>query len=122
MLVNARYKNPFATDHLWPFALPYASEIDRTIPKRANIKSPLEILTDVAVLPKTNHFDPFGCPVYVLNAPLQAGQSQPKWQERARVGCYLGLSPQHATSVSLILHPRHCLVSPQFHCVFDDNF
>lgn len=38
------------------------------------------------------------------------------------VGCYLGLSPQHATSVSLILHPRHGFVSPHFHCVFDDNF
>jgi hypothetical protein len=123
MLVNARHKkNPFATDHLWPFALRHASESDRTIPKRANIKSSLEIFTDVAVCPKTNHFHPLGCPVYVLNAPLQAGQSQPKWQERARVGCYLGLSPQHATSVSLILHPRHGLVSPQFHCVFDDNF
>jgi hypothetical protein len=122
MLVNACHKNPFATDHLWPFALRHASEIDRTIPKRANIKSPLEIFTDVAVRPKTNHFHPFGCPVYVLNAPLQAGQSQPKWQERARVGCYLGLSPQHATSISFILHPRHGLVSPQFHCVFDDNF
>jgi hypothetical protein len=59
--------------------------------------------------------------VYVLNAPLQAGQSQPKWQERSWVGCYLGCSSQHATSVLLILQPRTGLVSPQFHCIFDEN-
>jgi hypothetical protein len=122
MLVNACHRNPFATDNLWPFALRLASEIDQIIPKRSNTKSPLELFTGVDVRPKTNHFRPFGCPVYVLNAPLQAGQSQPKWQERSRVGCDLGLSSQHATSVSLILHPRTGLVSPQFHCVFDENF
>jgi hypothetical protein len=121
MLVNACHKNPFATDNMWPFALRQASAIDRTIPKRAHTKLPLEIFTDVDMRPKTNHFHPFGCPVYVLNAPLQEGKSQPKWEERARVGCYLGLSSQHATSVSLILHPQH-FVSPQFHCVSDDNF
>jgi hypothetical protein len=60
--------------------------------------------------------------VYVLNAPLQAGKSQPKWQDRSRVGCYLGCLSQHATSVSLILHPRTGHVSPQFHCIFDENF
>jgi hypothetical protein len=114
MLVNARHRNPFATDHFWPFALRLASEIDRTIPKRSNTKSPLELFTGVAVRPKTNHFRPFGCPVYVLNAPLQAGKSQPKWQDRSRVGCYLDCSSQHATSVSLILHPRTGHVSPQF--------
>jgi hypothetical protein len=107
---------------LWPFALRHASEIDRTLPKRANTKSPLELFTGVDVRPKTNHFHPFGCPVYVLNAPLQEGKSQPKWEEHARVGCYLGISPQHTTSVSVILHPRYGFVSPQFHCAFDDNF
>jgi hypothetical protein len=38
------------------------------------------------------------------------------------VGCYLGCLTQHATSVLLILHPRTGLVSPQFYCVFDENF
>ena len=123
MLVNAHHHNPFATDNLWPFALRHASAIDRTLPKKANTKSPLEIFTGVAVRPKTNHFHPFGCPVYVLNVPLQAGKSFPKWDERARVGCYLGISPQHATSISLlVLHPRTGLVSPQFHCILHDSF
>jgi hypothetical protein len=56
MLVNTRKKNPFATDNLWPFALRQALAIDRTIPKQAHTKSPLEIFTDVDVRPKTNHF------------------------------------------------------------------
>jgi hypothetical protein len=52
----------------------------------------------------------------------QAAQSQPKWQERSQVGCYLRLSLQQAMSVSLILHPHTGLVSPQFHCIFNENF
>jgi hypothetical protein len=66
MLVNACHKNPFATNNLWPFALRHAYEIQRTIPKRPNTKSPLEIFADVDVRPKRKHFHPFGCPVYVL--------------------------------------------------------
>jgi hypothetical protein len=103
MLVNACHKNPFATDHFWPFALRHASEIDRTIPKRANIESPSEIFNDVAVRPKTNHFHPFGCPVCVLkDAPLQVGQSQPKWQECAR---WLLLGPFPSTCHVCLPYP-----------------
>ena len=45
-----------------------------------------------------------------------------KWEQRARIGIYLGHSPFHAGSVALVLNPRTGLVSPQFHVVFDDNF
>jgi hypothetical protein len=38
------------------------------------------------------------------------------------VGVYLGHSAQHASSVALILNPKTGFVSPQFHCVFDDQF
>jgi hypothetical protein len=63
MLVNACHRINFATDNLWPFALRLASEIDRSIPKRSNTKSPLKLFTGVDIRPKTNHFRPFGCPV-----------------------------------------------------------
>jgi len=35
---------------------------------------------------------------------------------------YLGHSPQHARSVALILSLKTGLISPQFHCSFDDLF
>ena len=46
----------------------------------------------------------------------------PKWEDRSRVGIYLGRSKQHATNVSLILNPKTGFVSPQFHCIYDDTF
>ena len=46
----------------------------------------------------------------------------PKWEERSRVGVYLGHSSQHAQNVSLVLNPKTGFISPQFHCVFDDLF
>jgi hypothetical protein len=35
---------------------------------------------------------------------------------------YLGSSPDHATTVPLVLNPNTGLVSPQYHLVFDDHF
>jgi sporulation-control protein spo0M len=64
----------------------------------------------------------FGCPVCVLDAMLQSGNSLPKWDKRSRVGVYFGHSAQHATTVSLILNPRTSYISPQFHCVYDNMF
>jgi hypothetical protein len=122
MLLHARHRNPKVTTHLWPYALRHASELRRCLPRPGSSQSPLELFARVKVRPKLTDFHQFGCPVYVLSAPLQAGKTQPKWIERARVGIYLGLSPSHATSVSLILNPITGLVSPQFHCVYDDDF
>ena len=60
--------------------------------------------------------------MYVLQAPLQTGGPFPKWNERSQVGIFLCHSPHHAASVPLILSTQTGLVSPQFHCVFDDRF
>jgi hypothetical protein len=60
--------------------------------------------------------------VYVLKGPLQQGQKIRKWEERARIGVYLGQSPQHARSVALVLSLSTGNVSPQYHVQFDDLF
>jgi hypothetical protein len=60
--------------------------------------------------------------VYVLKGPLQQGQKIRKWDERARIGIYLGQSPQHAKTVVLILSLSTGNVSPQYHVQFDDFF
>ena len=46
---------------------------------------------------------PFGYPVYVLAQPMQDGGHQHKCKERYRIGIYLGLSPDHARNVALVL-------------------
>ena len=65
----------------------------------------------------------FGCPVYILDERLQSvgGEGPPKWDPRACLGIYLGHSPSHAGSVALVMNPKTCLVSPQFHLVFNIN-
>ena len=60
--------------------------------------------------------------VYVLNEPLQSGKAHNKWWKRSRVGIFLGFSPNHATSVPLVLNTTTACVSPQFHVVFDPEF
>ena len=68
------------------------------------------------------HYHTFGCPVYVIDARLQGAGFIPKWDERVRVGTYVGRSPIHAGNISLILNLSTGHVSPQFHIVFDETF
>ena len=72
--------------------------------------------------PKLKHYHAFGCPTYVLDKALQAQKSLPKWQSRARLGMYLGPSPNHSCSVSLVLNPRTGHMSLQFHMKHDEFF
>ena len=46
----------------------------------------------------------------------------PEVGECSRIGIFLCHSPHHASSVPLVLSTQAGLVSPQFHCMFDDNF
>jgi Reverse transcriptase (RNA-dependent DNA polymerase) len=68
------------------------------------------------------HSHTFGCPVYVLDGKLQTGKRIPKWDDRSRIGLFLGWSPRHSRKVALVLNLATRHVSPQFHVVFDDLF
>jgi hypothetical protein len=72
--------------------------------------------------PNLKHFQPFGCPVFVLDNKMQSGKKSPKWEVRSRMGIYLGMSMQHARSVALALHLKTGHVSPQFYVTFDPKF
>jgi hypothetical protein len=91
------------------------------LPDRDDATSPIERFSRVQVAPHLKENHPFGCPVYALNNRLQSGNRIPKWDSRARLGVYLGQSPRHASSVSLVLSLETGLVSPQYH-VRHDNF
>lgn len=112
------------TPNLWPYAMKMANDAMNATPsmQSAERMTPLQLFTNTIVNANQKHWKPFGCPVYVLNANLQAGKPHHKWEERASVGVYLGRSPQHSRSVALILNPRTGLVNPQFHVKFDPSF
>jgi hypothetical protein len=40
----------------------------------------------------------------------------------SRRGIYLGVSKIHSSTVHLILNPETGVISPQYHCIFDDSF
>ncbi|KAL7565945.1 hypothetical protein ACA910_008403 [Epithemia clementina (nom. ined.)] len=122
-LVYALHKWPrMISIHLWPYAMRTANEVHNSTPTIKGQQSPLEIFGQVEILPKLRHFHPFGCPIYVLDNALQAHKGVDKWKARARLGFYLGPSPNHSRSVHLVLNPRTAHVSPQFHVRHDDFF
>ena len=60
--------------------------------------------------------------MYVLDPKLQDGKKLPKWVPRARCGQFLGISPDHASSIGLIRNLTTGKISCQFHVVYDDWF
>lgn len=129
MLIHAKKRWLTAINaYLWPFAMCMANDLINETP-RLVVKRPkhqgvtlLELFTVTKVAPNVKHWNTFGCPVYVLDNSLQAGKKIEKWQVRTRVGIYLGHSPQHACTVTLVLNKDTGLVSPQFHVKFDPSF
>ena len=122
-LLHAKSRWPSAIElNLWPYALRNANHLMATLPDNEDGSCPLERFTGSNVSPciKSNHT--FGCPVYALQNRLQTNGKLPKWNPRARVGIYLGPSPRHASSISLVLNINTGLVSPQFHVSHDDFF
>ncbi len=125
MLIHAQHRWPTAIDaHLWPYALRTANEVFNNAPTttRPDMKSPIELFSKSPVRPNLDHFQPFGCPVFVLDANMQSGKKIPKWQVRSRVGINLGVSNKHARSIVLLLNLTTGHVSPQFQVKFDPKF
>ena len=82
----------------------------------------MDLFAQVAIALKLKHFHTFGCPTYILDNKLQGNQAIQKWQARSHLGIYLGPSPNHSRSISLILNPRTGHTSPQYHIKHDDFF
>jgi len=125
MLIHANSRWPDGvTTNLWPYAIRMANEAINNTPsfQDENRKTPVELFANSNVTANPKHWKPFGCPVYVLDNQLQSGKPFHKWQQRSRVGIYLGKSPQHGRSVALVLSMDTGLVSPQFHVAFDPSF
>jgi hypothetical protein len=122
MLIHAMISWPdIITEQLWPYALRLAVHLHNNTPGSSGL-TPEEIFTGTKHKLRFSDFHPLGCPIFVLDPSLQQGHKTPRWKPRSRVGVYLGFSPEHASSVPLVLSTTTGLVSPQFHVVFDDYF
>jgi hypothetical protein len=125
MLIHAKSKWPQEISaNLWPYAMRMANEANNVTPNMndEHRRSPMELFANTRVASNPKHWQHFGCPVYVLDAKLQSGKPFHKWRQRSRLGIYLGRSPQHASSVGLVLNVHTGLTSPQFHIKLDTAF
>jgi len=84
--------------------------------------SPLELLSKATSSPNLKQFQTIFCPVYKHHPTLASGNSLPRWHLRSKLGINLGKSPRHARNTYLVLDLVTGLVSPQFHCFFDNFF
>ena len=136
-LLHASHRWPKAVHpSLWPCALKHYVNLRNNLPSTyipggkngrkklpdTYINSPLSKFSGFETAVNLQHFHPFGSPVYVLENKLQASQSHNKWADRSRVGIFLQHSPDHSSSVPLVLNTSSGNVSPQFHCIYDDEF
>jgi len=124
ILLHAKQRWPQAiTEHLWPYAYYLCTKIRKLTPRSSDGKILQHIFCGSSIsTPAIKHLHPFGCPAYVLDSTLQAGNKQDKLLARSRMEIDLGPLPNHTRSVHLILSMQSRHVSPQFHMAFDDMF
>ena len=109
------------TTEFWPYPIRLVVDIHNNTPLKNGL-CPLELFAGVKRRANLQLMHPFGCPAYVLDSTLCNGGKTPKWDPLSEQGVYLGLSPEHASNVSLIFNIKTRHVSPQFHVVYDDDF
>ncbi len=107
---------------MWPMAVQYAAYVSNILPRSNNI-SPCDLFFG-ATIPrhKLLNLHVWGCPVYVLNPTLQAGNKIPRWEPRSKCGVFCGLSTVHSSEVPQVLNLTTGSKTTQFHVVFDDHF
>jgi hypothetical protein len=123
LLLHAQRRWPDAINsHLWTYAIRAANDSRNYAQTNEDDTCPISKFCNTASVPKVQNQHHFGCPTYVLRKELQDHKKIKKWSDRTRKGINLGYSSRHAHSVSLILNLQTGLVSPQFHCQYDDLF
>ena len=103
-------------------AVQYSTYAYNILPRSNNI-SPSDLYFG-STIPrhKLRNMHVWGCPVYVLNPTLQAGNKIPRWEPRSKLGVLCGLSTIHSSEVPQVLNLTTGSITTQFHVVFDDLF
>ena len=124
-MIHAAHKwSACITANLWPYAVRLANDVLNNTPNPQDSarRTAEQIFSKTVTNVNEKHYQPFGCPCYVLNDALQKNAPHHKWKGRTKVGIYLGRSPQHGRNVALVLDRTTGLVSPQFHVKYDTAF
>ena len=124
MMLHAAIHWPDISDAaLWPMTVSRAVFLWNYTPDPPTGLSHSDLLTKIR-WPQCKFHDLhfWGCQVYVLNKTISDGKKIPRWKSISQRMFYMGLSPNHASSVPLILNPATGSITPQFHVVFDDWF
>ena len=103
---------------MWPYAIKLAIDVGNNCPDDSGITA----LERFSSTKGVKQFHTFGSPCFILDPKLCQKKSIPKWTPQSRQAVYLGISPQHAGSVALVLNLKTGYISPQFHIVFDNDF
>jgi hypothetical protein len=126
VLIHAKRRWPAAIDtHLWPYALRAVNHSHNCVLSAKTDKVPLLDFSQVGEpVINYNHLHTFGCPAYALDDELAQGKRRSRhvWSDRARMAIYIGPSPQHGSSIGLLLNLTTGHVSPSFHAEYDDHF
>ena len=82
----------------------------------------LEYLLSTKGHAKVKQFHTSGSRCFILDPKLCQKKPIPKCTPWSRKSVYLGILPQHAGSVALVLNIKTGYISSQFHIVFDNEF
>ena len=108
------------TRELWPYAIKLAIDVGNNCPDYSGLTA-LERFSSTRGHDRVNQIHTSGSPCFILDPKLFQKKYIPKWTPQSRKSVYLGISPQHAGSVALVLNPKTGNISPQFHIIVDDD-
>jgi hypothetical protein len=74
---------------LWSYGAHKAVEDLNNISHDKLDVSPIELFAKKNITPNLSHKHSVGCPMYILDHRLQAGQKISKWEARSRLGIYI---------------------------------
>ena len=107
---------------LWPMAVTYATHLYNHLPNERGL-CPADLFTgSTAPWHCLKDLHLWGCPVYILDPQLQAGQKLPQWQPQSCCDVFLGISNLHSSEVPLVLNLQTGSITPQFYVIFDYPF
>ena len=122
MMLHAAIHWPEMADtSLWPMAVQHATYLHNSMPNPTTGISPNDLFTRMRLYANKFHdLHVRGCLVYVLDKKISDRNKLPRWMPHSHRGVYVGTSPQHSSSVPLVLNLSTGPIAPQFHVVFHD--
>ena len=122
MLLYANSRWPDAIHlSLWPYTMHMVVHIHNNALNITDGTSRLESFARIEVSPRVDQYHTFGCPFYHLTTQASTGKAK-QWGNKSNIEIYLGPSPHHAGSVSLVLSLTSAMESPKLHAGHEDFF